>query len=109
MALMIEHLPNDCTCRQLAGQSGTLRTVATTKKSRRMEMKREKFSLLPGLLLLLLQQPMMLNAEPALWYRWQSVKTGKYICKQTNPGPGWVQHSGPYLDGSCRVLKRPPP
>lgn len=50
-----------------------------------------------------------LRAEPALWYRWQSVKTGKYICKQTDPGPGWVRHSGPYLDGGCRVLRQPPP
>lgn len=50
-----------------------------------------------------------LNAEAAAWYRWQSVKTGKYICKQNDPGPGWVRHSGPYQDGGCRVLKQPPP
>lgn len=74
-------------------------------------MKRKKLCLRPGFLVLLLALlPMLkLSAEPAFWYRWQSVKTGKYICKQTEPGPGWVKHSGPYLDGGCRVLKQPPP
>lgn len=74
-------------------------------------MKLKKMSLRPDVLALLLilgLLPLRPSAEPALWYRWQSVKTGKYICKQTEPGPGWVRHSGPYLDGGCRVLKQPP-
>lgn len=69
-------------------------------------MKLKNACLTLGILILLAPR---LWAEPAFWYRWQSVKTGKYICKQTDPGPGWVKHSGPYLDGGCRVLKQPPP
>jgi hypothetical protein len=49
-----------------------------------------------------------LAAAPAPWFKWQSVKTGHYICKQTEPGPGWVRHSGPYLDAGCRKLQKPP-
>jgi|GEM_PF-869418 len=49
-----------------------------------------------------------LMAAPAPWYKWQSVKTGHYICKQTEPGPGWVRHSGPYLDAGCRKRQKPP-
>ncbi len=71
-----------------------------------MGMKLKNWGLALGVLALLTGG---LRAEPALWYRWQSVKTGKYICKQTDPGHGWVRHSGPYLDGGCRVLRQPPP
>jgi len=47
-------------------------------------------------------------SAPAYWYKWQSIKTAKTICKQTEPGPGWLRHSGPYLDGGCRTLRKPP-
>ncbi len=107
---MIRHQPDDCTRRQLTGQSGTLSARAYNRtQSCRKDMKPKKLSLWSGWLALLMLQPFGLSAEPAFWYRWQSVKTGKYICKQTGPGPGWVKHSGPYLDGGCRVLKQPPP
>lgn len=45
-------------------------------------------------------------AEPADWYRWQSKQSGRLICKQTDPGPGWQRFSGPFLDGGCRLVKK---
>ncbi len=67
---------------------------------------RNRFGYVLALLSISLQPN--LAAAPAHWYKWQSVKTGNYICKQTEPGPGWVRHSGPYLDGGCRKLQKPP-
>lgn len=52
--------------------------------------------------------PLGAQAEPAPWFKWQSINTGKYICRQTDPGSGWRRHSGPYLDAGCRK-KGPPP
>lgn len=40
------------------------------------------------------------GAEPAPWYRWQSV-TGDTVCAQTSPGPGWVRLDRTYVDPRC--------
>lgn len=40
------------------------------------------------------------RAEPAPWYRWQSV-TGDTVCAQTSPGPGWVRLEVTYVDPRC--------
>lgn len=52
--------------------------------------------------------PRAVYAEAADWYRWESVKTGRSICRQVDPGVGWTRHSGPYLDAGCRQLRQPP-
>ena len=58
--------------------------------------------LLLALLPLLVAAP-SLSAAPAPFYQWQSLATGRFMCSATNPGDGWVRHSGPYNHAGCRV------
>ncbi|MDD1959967.1 hypothetical protein NP534_07595 [Pseudomonas sp. 39004] len=58
--------------------------------------------LLLALLPLLVAAP-SLSAAPAPFYQWQSLATGRFMCSATNPGDGWVRHSGPYNNAGCRV------
>lgn len=48
------------------------------------------------------------QSQPAAWYQWQSKVTGHKICRQVEPGSGWVLVAGPFLDGGCRVPQSPP-
>ena len=69
----------------------------------------KKHSFITGLLVLSLFVSWLIapvQAEPADWYRWQSKQSGRLICKQTDPGPGWQRFSGPFLDGGCRLVKK---
>lgn len=69
----------------------------------------KKNSVITGLLalsLILSFLTLPVLAEPADWYRWQSKQSGRLICKQTDPGPGWQRFSGPFLDGGCRQVKK---
>ena len=45
-------------------------------------------------------------AEPAPWYRWQSVVTGETVCAQTSPGPGWTRLDAVYVDPKCQRRDR---
>ena len=57
--------------------------------------------LLLALLPLLVAAPSLSAAAP--FYQWQSLATGRFMCSATNPGDGWVRHSGPYNNAGCRV------
>jgi hypothetical protein len=54
---------------------------------------------------LLMSSVLAAVAAPALWYRWRSKLEASYVCSQTVPGEGWVQFSGPFMDGRCEKLK----
>ena len=45
-------------------------------------------------------------AEPAPWYRWQSVVTGETVCAQTSPGPGWTRLDAVFVDPKCQRRDR---
>ncbi|HGY9626306.1 hypothetical protein WCE02_19465 [Pseudomonas juntendi] len=59
--------------------------------------KRLPLSLFPALCISL-----SLSAAPAPFYQWQSLATGRFMCSASNPGEGWVRHSGPYNNAGCR-------
>ena len=42
------------------------------------------------------------QASPALWYKYQSLKTGVYICTQVDPGEHFVRFAGPFKNAACR-------
>ncbi|ABY99838.1 hypothetical protein PPUJ20005_08040 [Pseudomonas putida] len=52
----------------------------------------------------LLAMALPLSAAPAPFYQWQSLATGRYLCSASNPGEGWVRHSGPYNNAACRTF-----
>ena len=47
--------------------------------------------------------PLLAQAGPAPWYRWQSMVTGETVCAQHTPGPGWSRVPQAYLDARCRM------
>ena len=52
-------------------------------------------------LALFLGLPVLAEAGPAPWYKWQSI-AGATVCAQTSPGPAWVRLEGrTYVDPRC--------
>lgn len=51
--------------------------------------------------------PLLVEAGPAPWYRWQSTVTGETVCAQNTPGPGWRRLPPVYLDARCRLRDKP--
>ena len=61
-----------------------------------------------AILLLTLGAPLDCYSTPAPWYRWQSLTTGKQICRQNSPGEGWRQLPKAYQDAGCKIpIKEP--
>lgn len=44
-------------------------------------------------------------ADPAPWYSWKSMRTGKIHCAQTNPGDGWEKHDELFSNAHCGKSK----
>ena len=59
-----------------------------------------------GLLLLLALCCSAALAAPAPWYHWRSKIDGTVLCRQTSPGSGWEQSSGPFDNPECRPPAR---
>ncbi len=45
--------------------------------------------------------PLLADAGPAPWYKWQSM-TGATVCAQTSPGKAWVRLDRVYVDPRCQ-------
>lgn len=61
-----------------------------------------------AILLLTLGAPLDCYSTPAPWYWWQSLTTGKQICRQNSPGEGWRQLRKAYQDAGCKIPIREP-
>ena len=46
--------------------------------------------------LVVLLAPLLVQAAPAPWYYWRSVRDGQCVCARTSPGPGWEEVSAPH-------------
>lgn len=42
------------------------------------------------------------QAEPAVWYIWESKLNAHRICTQVSPGDGWIKRLGPFKNAQCR-------
>lgn len=61
-----------------------------------------------AILVLTLAMPLHGYSAPAPWYWWQSLTTGKQICRQNSPGEGWRQLPKAYQDAGCKIpIKEP--
>jgi hypothetical protein len=67
----------------------------------RTKIKQRVHQKLP-ILLLALGLPLSIESAPAPWYWWQSLTTGKQICRQNSPGEGWQQIPQAYQDARCK-------
>ncbi|WP_201004733.1 hypothetical protein [Pseudomonas cichorii] len=57
--------------------------------------------LLASIAALLMISPLLAQAAPAPYYRWQG--DSRIVCAQTSPGPGWKRLNGSFIKSDCSV------
>lgn len=42
------------------------------------------------------------EGAPAPWFKYQSLKTGQFVCMQSDPGEAFQRFAGPFHNAGCR-------
>ncbi|MBX8483928.1 hypothetical protein [Pseudomonas cichorii] len=45
--------------------------------------------------------PLLSQAAPAPYYKWQGAS--RIVCAQTSPGPGWKRLNGSFIKSDCSI------